>query len=141
MVMSPDLEKLFNSIFDNKIPEMWSKVSYPSLKNLGSYLNDLVERLNYMSKWVEEGAPTNFWISGFYFTQSFLTGTMQNFARKVNIFIIKYIYNYYNYLTILFSINYQSIPYNSNSTLFQKKTKISMSMKHLKMVATSMVYS
>ncbi|KAF4662797.1 hypothetical protein FOZ61_002166 [Perkinsus olseni] len=44
ILMSPQLEAAFHSINDGRTPEMWMAKSYPSLKPLGSYVNDLIER-------------------------------------------------------------------------------------------------
>ncbi|CCW63595.1 unnamed protein product [Phytomonas sp. EM1] len=94
VVMSAKLEQVFRDIYDNKVPEMWRKRSYPTLKALGSYVNDFIARLGFLRRWVEEGPPVMFWLSGFFFTQSFLTGVMQNYARKYHIEIDKLVWNF-----------------------------------------------
>eukprot|EP00899_Mesostigma_viride_P012150 jgi/Mesvir1/20936/Mv08007-RA.1 len=82
VVMSHDLEMVCNSIYDNMVPDMWAGKAYPSLKPLSLWVVDLLERCTFISTWIKMGAPPVFWISGFFFPQAFLTGTLQNYARK-----------------------------------------------------------
>ncbi|KAL2633853.1 hypothetical protein R1flu_005332 [Riccia fluitans] len=81
IVMSSDLDLLGRNLLDGKIPVMWAAKSYPSRKPLANYVADLINRVGFFQDWVANGYPTIYWISGFFFTQSFLTGAKQNFAR------------------------------------------------------------
>eukprot|EP01083_Nonionella_stella_P111300 326422_1 len=82
MVMTTELETMANSLFDNIVPANWQAVAYPSLKPLSSWVADLLTRLEFIHDWISNGTPTIYWISGFFFPQAFLTGTLQNYARK-----------------------------------------------------------
>ena len=60
-------------------------MAYPSLKPLGSWVADLHKRVAFMRDWLVNGAPKCFWLPGFFFPQGFMTGALQNHARKYQI--------------------------------------------------------
>ena len=94
VVMTAELEEMGTSLFNNQVPSMWAKVAYPSLKPLASWVPDLLRRIEFIQTWYEQNKPPVFWISGFYFPQAFITGVMQNHARKYQLPIDTVTYGY-----------------------------------------------
>jgi dynein heavy chain len=82
VVMSMELEMMFNDFLNNKVPLMWVKVGYPSLKPLSSWVPDLLLRLEFISNWLYHGPPSTYWLPAFFFPQGFMTATLQTYARK-----------------------------------------------------------
>jgi dynein heavy chain len=94
VVFSPDLEAVGNGCLTNKTPGPWMGVSYPSLKPLSAYFDDFLLRWKFMTTWIKEGTPIVFWFSAYFFQQAFITGVLQNFARKYKIPIDICTWNY-----------------------------------------------
>lgn len=82
VVLSAELEAMGNAVFDQRVPVAWTNAAYPSLKPLSPWFKDLMQRLLFVTNWVDLGIPAVFWISGLFFPQGFLTAILQNYARK-----------------------------------------------------------
>ena len=70
------------------MPPSWLS-AYPSLKPLSAYVTELLERLEFFSTWLEEGNPVCYPMPHFFFVQAFMTGALQNYARKHRVAIDK----------------------------------------------------
>ena len=82
VLMDDTLDHMYTSFLINKVPTNWENAAYPSLKPLGSWMKDLESRIAFMRKWLEKGPPNVYALSFFFFPQGYMTGVLQNHARK-----------------------------------------------------------
>ncbi len=75
--MSKELESIYNSIYNNRVPDLWASKAYPSLKPLSSWMINLQQRFEFIRTWLKKGTkPGGYWLSAFFFPQGFLTSVL-----------------------------------------------------------------
>ncbi|GCB64021.1 hypothetical protein scyTo_0000226, partial [Scyliorhinus torazame] len=83
LTVSAEMEALQAALYYDNVPEMWSRVAYPSSYGLAQWFNDVILRCRELDTWTQDlGLPAVVWLSGFFNPQSFLTAIMQSIARK-----------------------------------------------------------
>jgi dynein heavy chain, axonemal len=87
IVMSSDLDNMYTAFLNGRLPQIWGQVSFASLRPLGSWVQDLLQRVVFFRTWLLHGEPVVFDLHVFFFPQGFMTGTLQNFARKYQVAI------------------------------------------------------
>ncbi|KAK2964418.1 putative Dynein axonemal heavy chain 6 [Blattamonas nauphoetae] len=82
VVMSAQLDAVYAALLTNTVPDLFAANAYPSLLSLTGWVNDLINRETFLRDWLRNGAPSVFWLPGFFFQQGFLTAVLQTYARK-----------------------------------------------------------
>ncbi|SCN44990.1 dynein heavy chain, putative [Plasmodium malariae] len=82
--MNSKIESLMNSLYKDKLPELWKNNSYSSNRNLSSWVNNLKERITFLSDWFNDplSTPKVFNISLLFNPNSFFSAIKQILSRN-----------------------------------------------------------
>ncbi|KAK9794950.1 hypothetical protein WJX73_010224 [Symbiochloris irregularis] len=81
IALSGSLVDAFEALFAARIPKDWLKKSWEAA-GLGSWFSGLLARHEQLNKWLYNGRPKSFWMTGFFNPQGFLTAMKQEVNRK-----------------------------------------------------------
>jgi len=78
-VLSPEIEEMIHQLYEDKFPVNWLMV-YLSTKKFTTYINDLVNRIEFFNKWITNGFTTSYFIGYFTNPNGFITSIKQKYS-------------------------------------------------------------
>jgi len=84
--MSDAMDTLLTSLKLGRVPATWAKQAYPSLKGLGGWFSDMIQRIEQLTAWEAKlETPFVLWISGLFNPMAYVTAVLQATARSKNL--------------------------------------------------------
>ena len=112
MAMTDTVKALKQSLLQHHtVPNAWKTQSYTTLStiSIGQYLTNLTRRIEFIKLWIKKNKPPPMiWLGAFFFVQTFLNSTLQNYSRKRTINIDHLGWQ----TTVCKKTNYDSAPRN-----------------------------
>ena len=83
LTMTEQMEQLMESVFLNRVPVRWMKLSFETTRSLASWLDNIKQRLDQLNAWKDnpDKEPLITFINRLYNPQSFLTAVKQYYSR------------------------------------------------------------
>lgn len=84
LTMTSKMEDLMQCIYLNKVPPLWAKYAFVSTRSLGSWLDNLKQRLDQLNLWKDDPVttPKVTFLNRLFNPESFLTAIQQIFSRE-----------------------------------------------------------
>ena len=84
IVMSDEIDKVYQALFVNRVPQLWITNGFLTLKPLVSWLSDLKERIEFFDDWFKNGIPKAFALSSKFLNRiQFPTGIFDRYVTKL----------------------------------------------------------
>ncbi|KFM23536.1 Dynein beta chain, flagellar outer arm [Auxenochlorella protothecoides] len=83
LAMSATMEQIRSALTSSRVPPSWIAASYPTMRNLASWLEDLSQRAQQLENWTRAMEPPPVvWLPGLFNPMAFLTAVLQTTARQ-----------------------------------------------------------
>ena len=81
---APDTDAMLEDLWYGRVPDAWRRVAYASLKPLGAWFHDLLQRCRVSAAWAR-GPPASYWLGAFAFPQQLIEGAMRAHAQRAQV--------------------------------------------------------
>lgn len=85
-IMSDKMENIFHDIENNRVPNAWKSIGYPTMKSFSAYIQDLFKRIEFFENWLGgHDRPNIFWFSAFSAPNALVVNALRLFAKQQNV--------------------------------------------------------
>jgi len=81
VALAGDLVDAMDALFDANVPRKWLAKSWESA-TIGTWFQGLLQRYDQLRKWLNDGRPKGYWMTGFFNPGGFLTAMKQEVSRQ-----------------------------------------------------------